>query len=56
MEMGAAAFDEGVATLLASYRAIGPQATVRLAKKTSTSSGRGPRTRTPVSTSPASTG
>ncbi|AFA75707.1 FAD binding domain-containing protein [Gordonia polyisoprenivorans VH2] len=35
MEMGAAAFDEGVATLLASYRAIGPQATVRLAKKTS---------------------
>lgn len=35
MEMGAAAFDEGVATLLASYRAIGPQAKVRLAKKTS---------------------
>ncbi|MGC5246072.1 FAD-binding protein [Gordonia sp. DT219] len=33
--MGAAAFDEGVATLLASYRAIPPQATVRLAKKTS---------------------
>ncbi|MGW0037394.1 FAD-binding protein [Gordonia sp. NPDC003376] len=33
--MGTAAFDEGVAALLASYRAIPPQATVRLAKKTS---------------------
>ena len=33
--MGAQAFDDGVATLLASYRAIPPGATVRLAKKTS---------------------
>lgn len=33
--MGAQAFDEGVATLLSSYRAIPPGATVRLAKKTS---------------------
>ncbi|MXP24322.1 FAD-binding protein [Gordonia sp. HNM0687] len=33
--MGAQAFDEGVTTLLASYRAIPPGATVRLAKKTS---------------------
>ncbi|WP_238422872.1 FAD-binding oxidoreductase [Gordonia sp. 'Campus'] len=33
--MGAAAFDRGVSTLLASYRAIPPHATVRLAKKTS---------------------
>lgn len=33
--MGAKAFDEGVSTLLASYRAIPPGATVRLAKKTS---------------------
>ncbi|MFT4044635.1 MAG: FAD-binding oxidoreductase [Gordonia sp. (in: high G+C Gram-positive bacteria)] len=33
--MGAQAFDEGVAALVASYRAIPPQATVRLAKKTS---------------------
>ena len=33
--MGAEAFDDGVATLLASYRAIPPGATVRLAKKTS---------------------
>lgn len=33
--MGAAAFEEGVATLRNSYRAIPPQATVRLAKKTS---------------------
>ncbi|SCC10046.1 FAD/FMN-containing dehydrogenase [Gordonia sp. v-85] len=35
LEMGGAAFDQGVADLLASYRAIPPQATVRLAKKTS---------------------
>lgn len=34
-EMGSAAFEQGVATLLASYRAIGDGATVRLAKKTS---------------------
>ncbi|GAA1482442.1 FAD-binding oxidoreductase [Gordonia sinesedis] len=33
--MGTQAFSEGVATLLASYRAIPPDATVRLAKKTS---------------------
>ncbi|MET9202742.1 FAD-binding oxidoreductase [Gordonia sp. NPDC003585] len=33
--MGAEAFDQGVSTLLASYRAIPPEATVRLAKKTS---------------------
>jgi len=33
--MGGQAFDQGVSTLLASYRAIPPQATVRLAKKTS---------------------
>ncbi|MFW0786494.1 FAD-binding oxidoreductase [Gordonia sp. CPCC 206044] len=33
--MGAQAFEEGVATLLASYRAIPAGATVRLAKKTS---------------------
>ncbi|MGV9825040.1 FAD-binding oxidoreductase [Gordonia sp. NPDC003429] len=33
--MGAQAFDAGVSRLLASYRAIPPQATVRLAKKTS---------------------
>lgn len=35
LEMGAEAFDQGVSTLLASYRAIPPEATVRLAKKTS---------------------
>ncbi len=35
LEMGGAAFDQGVSDLLASYRAIPPQATVRLAKKTS---------------------
>ena len=35
MEMGAAAFQQGVATLLDSYRSIPPQATVRLSKKTS---------------------
>lgn len=34
-EMGSRAFADGVATLLASYRAIPPHATVRLAKKTS---------------------
>ncbi len=33
--MGARAFDQGVSTLLESYRAIPPEATVRLAKKTS---------------------
>ncbi|MBY4574497.1 FAD-binding oxidoreductase [Gordonia paraffinivorans] len=33
--MGGEAFDQGVSTLLASYRAIPPNATVRLAKKTS---------------------
>ncbi|MYR07861.1 FAD-binding protein [Gordonia sp. SID5947] len=33
--MGAQGFDQGVATLLTSYRAIPPGATVRLAKKTS---------------------
>ena len=33
--MGSRAFADGVATLLASYRAIPPHATVRLAKKTS---------------------
>ncbi|ATD69199.1 MULTISPECIES: FAD-binding oxidoreductase [Gordonia] len=33
--MGGQAFDQGVSTLLASYRAIPPNATVRLAKKTS---------------------
>ncbi|MEO9329084.1 FAD-binding oxidoreductase [Gordonia aurantiaca] len=33
--MGGEAFDQGVSTLLASYRAIPPHATVRLAKKTS---------------------
>ncbi|GAB44727.1 FAD/FMN-containing dehydrogenase [Gordonia terrae] len=35
LEMGGAAFDQGVSDLLASYRAIPPHATVRLAKKTS---------------------
>ncbi len=35
LEMGASAFEKGVATLLASHRAIPPGATVRLAKKTS---------------------
>ncbi len=35
LEMGGEAFDQGVSTLLASYRAIPPNATVRLAKKTS---------------------
>ena len=34
-EMGPEAFSEGVCALLASYRAIPPGATVRLAKKTS---------------------